>query len=74
MLKARLYEAELRRREEEANAVEASKTARPFFERMGWRVDTEQVGVKEGIGLTNYRMSKLLAADERDGTAAFTAG
>ena len=26
MLKARLYEAELRRREEEANAVEASKT------------------------------------------------
>ncbi len=54
--------------------VEASKTARPFFERMGWRVDAEQVVVKEGIGLTNYPMSKLLASDERDGTAAFTAG
>lgn len=54
--------------------VEASKTARPFFERMGWRVDAEQVVVKDGIGLTNYRMSKLLVSDERDGTATFTAG
>jgi putative acetyltransferase len=54
--------------------VEASITARPFFERMGWRVDAAQVVVKQDIGLTNYRMSKLLVSGERDGTAAPTAG
>lgn len=42
--------------------AEASKTARPFFERMGWRVDAEQVVVKDGIGLTNFKMSKRLVS------------
>jgi putative acetyltransferase len=41
--------------------TEASKKAKPFFMRMGWHVDQEQVVVKKGISLTNFKMSKLLA-------------
>ncbi|UOA28640.1 GNAT family N-acetyltransferase [Pseudosulfitobacter sp. DSM 107133] len=40
--------------------TEASKKARPFFARMGWRVDTEQVVVRNGTALVNYKMSKSL--------------
>jgi putative acetyltransferase len=41
--------------------VEASKTARGFFERLGWQVQTEQVVQKQGVDLTNYKMVKRLA-------------
>ncbi len=40
--------------------TEASKKAKPFFERMGWHVEQEQVVVKKGISLTNFKMSKSL--------------
>ncbi|KEJ95398.1 Acetyltransferase, GNAT family [Pseudosulfitobacter pseudonitzschiae] len=43
--------------------TEASKKARPFFERMGWQVDAEQTVVKDGVRLTNFQMSKPLAFD-----------
>lgn len=40
--------------------TEASKKAKPFFERMGWQVDQEQVVVKNETPLTNFKMSKSL--------------
>ena len=48
------------------NAVEAdlfithaSITARPFFERRGYKVTKEQQIIRGGISLTNYVMEKL---------------
>lgn len=40
--------------------TEASRTARPFFERRGFVVDAEQVVQKRGERMINYRMHKLL--------------
>ncbi len=40
--------------------TEASKVARPFFERQGWSVVAEQTVHKQGVGLTNCRMEKVL--------------
>jgi putative acetyltransferase len=42
--------------------TEASKKARPFFERQGWIVDEEQVVLKRNVTLTNFKMSKQLNA------------
>lgn len=36
----------------------ASVTAKPFFEKRGYRVIREQQAVRDGISLTNYRMEK----------------
>lgn len=56
----------LRRVEEEASKLglkrvhtEASRTARPFFERKGFRVITEQIVEKRGQYLENFLMEKL---------------
>ena len=40
--------------------TEASKKAKPFFERMGWIVEEEQVVIKKGVSLTNFKMCKSL--------------
>ena len=40
--------------------TEASITARPFFERRGFRVITAQTVVRRGEELTNYRMERPL--------------
>lgn len=40
--------------------TEASKKAKPFFIRLGWHIDQEQVVVKNGVFLTNFKMSKSL--------------
>ena len=40
--------------------TEASKKAKPFFIRRGWRIDQEQVVMKNDVPLTNYKMSKRL--------------
>lgn len=42
--------------------TEASITARPFFERRGFRAVREQTVVVRGVGLTNFVMEKLLRA------------
>lgn len=42
--------------------TEASLSARPFFTRQGWKVDAEQGVHRGGETLTNFRMSKQLAA------------
>ena len=38
----------------------ASRVARPFFERQGWSVEREQQVERNGATLTNFRMSRLL--------------
>ncbi len=38
----------------------ASKTAKPFFERQGWEVVTEQTVERQGIELNNFKMQKAL--------------
>lgn len=59
----RLYmavEKEARSRGIEKIFTEASITARPFFERQGFRVVCEQTLQRQGIGLTNFVMEKSL--------------
>ena len=40
----------------------ASITAKPFFERKGYKVVKEQQAVRDGIALKNYLMEKKLCA------------
>lgn len=42
-----------------ALSVDASITARPFFERHGYHVVAKQRVTRRGVQLTNYRMEKL---------------
>ncbi|MCF8481082.1 MAG: GNAT family N-acetyltransferase [Rhodospirillum sp.] len=44
----------------QALTTEASKVSKPFFERQGWEVITEQSVEREGVSLTNYKMRKPL--------------
>lgn len=53
-------EQEVTIRKEKTLAADVSKTARPFFEKMGFRVITEQTVNVKGIDLTNYKMEKAL--------------
>jgi putative acetyltransferase len=58
-----LYEAaehEARELGLEAVSTEASVTARPFFERRGFRVAREQTVIRRGVELTNFVMEKRL--------------
>ncbi|ASM71210.1 MULTISPECIES: GNAT family N-acetyltransferase [Roseobacteraceae] len=52
---------------------EASTKAKPFFMRMGWQVDKEQAVTKNGISLTNFKMSKQLDAICRSASSRTTA-
>lgn len=59
----RLYmfiEQEARVRNEKKLTADVSKTARPFFEKMGFRIITEQKVNVKGIDLANYKMEKEL--------------
>ncbi|WP_223606233.1 GNAT family N-acetyltransferase [Chryseobacterium sp. OSA05B] len=47
-------------RKEKILAADVSKTARPFFEKMGFKMIREQTVEVKGIGLTNYKMEKEL--------------
>ena len=42
----------------ECVATHASITARPFFEKRGYRVIRERRAVRHGVSMTNYRMEK----------------
>ena len=53
-----LLNALLIRRPERVLTVEASITAKPFFERHGYRAVARQTVTRRGIELTNYRMVK----------------
>ncbi|WP_172296862.1 GNAT family N-acetyltransferase [Pseudoruegeria sp. HB172150] len=59
----RLYEAvEARARKQGLCelTVQASKVARPLFEKMGWVTVAEQQVTRQDVKLTNYRMRKPL--------------
>ncbi len=43
--------------------TEASITARPFFERRGFKVVREQTVSRRGVGMTNFVMEKYLRSD-----------
>lgn len=61
----RLYQAVERRARDLGTTrltTEASKTAKPFFERQGWTTDSEQVVLKRNVPLINFKMSKSLAS------------
>ena len=47
--------------------TEASITARPFFERQGFRVVREQAVSRRGVAMTRFAMEKLLAPLDEEG-------
>ena len=55
---------ELERRAIDENVVYfetyASITARPFFEKLGYTVQAENIAVREGVPLMNFRMTKAM--------------
>lgn len=53
-------EQEATLRKEKILTADVSKTARPFFEKMGFRMMKEQTVHVKGIDLTNYKMEKEL--------------
>ncbi|MEI3790107.1 MULTISPECIES: GNAT family N-acetyltransferase [unclassified Chryseobacterium] len=53
-------EQEATLRKEKLLSSDVSKTARSFFEKMGFKVISEQTVDIKGIGLTNYKMKKEL--------------
>ena len=57
---AAAMEGEARRQRIGRIFTEASITARPFFERLGYRLLQEQEVLCRGVMMTNYRMEKVL--------------
>lgn len=62
-------EAEARSRQLSRLYVEASRVARPFFERRGFSLTAENEVQRGGTKLINYRMEKTLAPVEPDADA-----
>ncbi len=46
--------------EKKTVSVEASITAKPFFEKLGYTLAERQTVIRHGESLTNYRMSRSL--------------
>ena len=53
-------EQEALQQEESILNADVSKTAKPFFEKMGFKVNAEQTVHLKGVDLINYKMSKNL--------------
>jgi putative acetyltransferase len=49
--------------------TEASITARPFFERRGFRVVREQIVMVRGVGMKNFVKEKDLLGQEQGATS-----
>jgi putative acetyltransferase len=67
---SRLYGAvEERARQQGLKRIftEASITARPFFERHGFRIVRERTVVVRGVEMTNFSMEKFLHLSDREG-------
>jgi putative acetyltransferase len=47
--------------------TEASITARPFFERQGFRVVREQTVSRRGVEMTRFAMEKLILPPDEEG-------
>ncbi|MFA7445507.1 MAG: GNAT family N-acetyltransferase [Flavobacteriaceae bacterium] len=59
----RLYaniEAKARRLNQTVLISDVSKTARAFFEKKGFNVSAEQIVIRKGVSLINYKMTKTL--------------
>jgi len=59
----RLYadiEKEAKRQGQKELTSNVSKTAKPFFERIGFKVQKEQNVNVKGVELTNYKMTKMI--------------
>ena len=54
-------EKEVTRKEQKIINSDVSKTALPFFEKVGFEVITEQTVEIEGVKLINYKMTKKIA-------------
>jgi putative acetyltransferase len=53
-------EAEAKRLNQNIIRSDISKTAKPFFERNGFKTLKEQTNVRQGIEIINYKMTKQL--------------
>ncbi len=53
-------EAEARQQGQMTLTADVSKTARPFFEKMGFDLLMEQTVERQGVALNNFRMEKIL--------------
>jgi len=53
-------ENEARRQQQTVLTSEVSKTARPFFEKVGFEVLKKQTVVRQGVKLTNFKMKKKI--------------
>ncbi|UXP31740.1 GNAT family N-acetyltransferase [Reichenbachiella agarivorans] len=53
-------ENEARRQNQSFLTSNVSKTARPFFEKVGFKVTKEQTVVRQSVKLTNYKMEKKI--------------
>jgi len=53
-------EAEARRLEQTVLTSDVSKTAKPFFEKKGFKTLQEQTNIRQGVELINFRMIKHL--------------
>jgi putative acetyltransferase len=51
--------------------TEASITARPFFERQGFRVVRERTVSRRGVSMTNFAMEKPLSPPDKGGEQCF---
>jgi len=56
----RQLEDEAIRQNQTSLSSDVSKTARAFFEKMGFTVLTEQTILRKSVTLTNYKMTKLI--------------
>src|SRR5690606_15277323 len=56
----RALENEAIRQHQTSLSADVSKTARAFFEKIGFSVVTEQTIVRKSVTLTNYKMTKLI--------------
>ncbi|WP_310588054.1 GNAT family N-acetyltransferase [Emticicia sp. BO119] len=55
-----VIESEARQQNQTKLTSDVSKTARPFFETMGFCVLSERTLIKHGVELNNYKMEKTL--------------
>lgn len=53
-------EAEARRLKQSVLTSDVSKTAKPFFEKKGFKTLEEQTNIRQGIEIINYKMIKQL--------------
>lgn len=54
-------ETEAKRQYQSLLTADVSKTALPFFEKMGFTIISPQTVIRQGVELTNFKMKKVLS-------------